>query len=67
MTVLSPASLDGALLAAVKFVFVPVCLGRDGPFGGEVCWVDMSWSEVGCKVINGFDFEGFLGIFFSRG
>ena len=38
MTVLSTASLDGALLAAVNFVFVPVCvcLGRDGPFGGEV-------------------------------
>ena len=52
VTVLSTASLDEALLAGdgsclFEFLFMVLCLGRDGPFGGwkrrssyrDVCWV----------------------------
>lgn len=59
------------------FVFVPVCvcLGRDGPFGGEVKYhsvvlvgcagIILIWNEVDCEVtLNGFECFLRLGVLF---
>lgn len=78
MTVLSTASLDGALLAAVKFVCFCTCLCLFGP-RRTVWWgvkyhsvvlvgcagIILIWNEVDCEVtLNGFECFLRLGVLF---